>query len=324
MNMTVKPRILGLALLAGLTVLGLLARPFGIVGAAQSGREVEGARLLRGALDLHLHMDPRTPGSGMGGDRADLSTVRVARARGMRGLLIKDHYHPTAPLAYHMRLEVPGIELFGGFVMNRANGGINVAGVELMATRVRGEPGRIVWMPAGDSEIEARESKQLNRPFVAVSRNGELLPDVKQVLSIIAKHGLVIASGHIAPEEALMLFREARSQGVQHMIATHAMDLAGKMTLEQMQEAAKLGAFIEFDMRNVLEDGRVDAIRKLGPQVCFLTEFWTDRAGTTSEYASLEGIGAFAEAMHARGFTDKELDLLFKENPARILGLSAQ
>jgi hypothetical protein len=178
-------------------------------------------------------------------------------------------------------------------------------------------------MPAGDSEIEVRQSSEPNRPFVAVSRSGELLPEVKQVLSIIAKHGLVIASGHIAAEEALMLFREARSQGVQHMIATHAMDLAGKMTLEQMREAAKLGAFIEFDMRNVLEGGRVDAIRKLGPQVCFLTEFWT-RAGTTSEYASLEGTGAFAETMHARGFTDKELDLLFKENPARILGLSAQ
>ncbi len=323
MSFVWNPRTLGVVLLAGLATLVLVVEPVGMVGAAQSRREAEGARLLRGSLDLHVHMDPRTPGSGTGGDRADLSTVRIARERGMRGLLIKDHYHPTAPLAYHMRLEVPGIDLFGAFVMNRANGGINVAGVEFMATRIRGEPGRIVWMPAGDSEIEVRQSKDPTRPFVAVSRNGELLPEVKQVLSIVAKHGLAIASGHIAPEEALMLFREARSLGVQHMIATHAMDLAGKMTLEQMQQAAKLGAFIEFDMRNVLEGGRVEAIRTLGPQVCFLTEFWT-RAGTTSEYASLEGIGAFAEAMHARGFSDEELDLLFKVNPARILGLTAR
>jgi predicted metal-dependent phosphotriesterase family hydrolase len=135
---------------------------------------------------------------------------------------------------------------------------------------------------------------------------------------------LVLASGHIAAEEALLLFREARSAGVQHMIATHAMDLSGKMTMEQMQQAAKLGVFIEFDMRNTLEGGRTDAIRKLGPQVCFLTEFWTPRAGNTSEYGSLEGIGAFAEAMHARGFSDEELDLLFKVNPARILGLPAR
>jgi hypothetical protein len=321
--MRVRFRALGIALLAAVIAGGLIAKFPGKVGAAQSDRMAAGARLLRGALDLHVHMDPRAPGPTTANDRADLSTAKLARERGMRGLVIKDHYHPTAPLAYHMRLEVPGIDLFGGFVMNRANGGINVPGVEFMATLVRGEPGRIVWMPAGDSEIEVRQSKEPNRHFVAVSRNGALLPEVKQVLSIVARHRLVIASGHIAPEEALMVFREARSLGVQHMIATHAMDLAGKMTMAQMQQAAKLGAFIEFDMRNVLEGGRVEAIRTLGPQVCFLTEFWT-KAGSTSEYASLEGIGAFAEAMHARGFSDQELDLLFKENPARILGLPAR
>lgn len=312
---------LSIALAVALAALGLVANPSSGSGAAQSSREAAGARLLRGASDLHLHVDPRPPGSAIGNDRADLSTVRLAKARGMRALVLKDHYEPSAPVAYHFGFEVPGIDLFGGFVLNRSNGGINVPGVEFMATRISGDLGRVVWMPAGDSEIEVRESKDPKRPFVAVTRNGDLLPEVKQVLSIIAKHRLVLASGHIAAEEALLMFREARNLGVQHMIATHAMDLAGKMTMDQMQQAAKLGVFIEFDMRNTLEGGRTDAIRKLGPQVCFLTEFWTPRPGTTSEYASLEGIGAFAEAMHARGFSDQELDLLFKVNPAKILGL---
>src|SRR4029077_14427126 len=83
-------------------------------------------------------------------------------------------------------------------------------------------------------------TKNPNGPFVAVSNNGELLPEVKQVISIIAKHGLTLASGHILAEETLMVFRAAKRQGVQHMIATHAFDLSGKMTVEQMQEAAKL------------------------------------------------------------------------------------
>ena len=318
MSTTWNRRTLGIALVAVLTALGLIATSFGRVGIAQSSREVDGARLLRGALDLHFHMDPWLPGANTG--QATIAEVRVARSRGMRGLVIKDHNEPTAPLAYHLRLEVPGLELFGGFVLNRPNGGINVAGVEFMTTQIRGEPGRIVWMPAGDGEKEVRESKNPNGPFVAVSRNGELLPEVKQVISIVAKHGLVLASGHIAPEEALMVFREAKRQGVQHMIATHAFDLAGKMTLDQMQEAAKLGAFIEFDFRNTLEGGRMEAIRKVGPQFCFLSEFWT-KAGPPREYAGLDGVGAFAETMRAHGFTDKELDLLFKENPAKVLGL---
>jgi hypothetical protein len=191
-----------------------------------------------------------------------------------------------------------------------------------MATQIKGEPGRIVWMPAGDTAKEVRESKNPNGPFVEVSRNGELLPEVKQVISIVAKHGLVMASGHIVPEEALMVFREAKRQGVQHMIATHAFDLAGKMTVEQMQEAAKLGAFIEFDFRNTLEGGRMDAIRKVGPEFCFLSEFWT-KVTAPKEYGGLEGVGAFAEVMRAHGFTDRELELMFKDNPAKALGLAA-
>jgi hypothetical protein len=286
---------------------------------AQSNRDADGARLLKGALDLHFHMDPWTPDRFRG---AGIEEVRVARSRGMRGLVIKDHNEPTAPLAYHLRQVVPGFELYGGFCMNLPNGGINPAGVEFMATQIRGEPGRIVWMPAGDTAKEVRESKNPNGPFVAVSRDGELLPDVNQVISIVAKHGLTIASGHILPEEALMVFREAKRQGAQHMIATHAFDLAGKMTVEQMQEAASLGAFIEFDFRNTLGGGRTDAIRKVGPQFCFISEFWT-KVAPPREYGGLDGVGAFAEAMRARGFTDAELDLMFKENPAKALGLAA-
>jgi hypothetical protein len=300
------------------TAIGLLAKA--PIGAAQSSREADGARLLKGAIDLHFHMDPWTPGAQNG--QAGIAEVRVAREHGLRGLVIKDHNQPTALLAYHLRQEVPGIELYGGFVLNRPNGGINPAGVEFMATKIKGEPGRIVWMPAGDGEKEVRESKNPNGPFVAVSRNGELLPEVKDVIAIIAKHGLVLASGHIAPVEALMVFREAKRQGVQNMIATHAFDLAGKMTVEQMQEAAKLGAFIEFDYRNTLEGGRVEAIRKVGPQFSFLSEFWT-KVTAPKEYGGLDGVGAFAASMRARGFTDRELDLMFKENPAKALGLKA-
>jgi hypothetical protein len=295
----------------------VVAKP--IVSAAQSSREADGARLLKGALDLHFHMDPWTPGATNG--QASIADVRIAKARGMRGLVIKDHNEPTAPLAYHLRPEVPGLELYGGFVLNRANGGINPAGVEFMATHIKGEPGRIVWMPAGDGEKEVRESKNPSGPFVVVTRNGELLPEVKQVLAIIAAHKLVLASGHIAAEEALLLFREAKRMGVQHLIATHAFDLAGKMTTEQMQEAAKLGAFIEFDFRNTLEGGRMDAIRKVGPEYCFLSEFWT-KVTAPKEYAGLEGIGAFAETMRAHGFTDRELEIMFKDNPAKALGLA--
>lgn len=310
---------LSIALLAAAGIL-LIARPT----SAQSKREADGARLLRGSVDVHFHMDAMTPAGGS--VQADIATVRVARDRGVRALVIKNHFEPTATVAYLLRKEVPNIELYGGLVMNLSNGGMNPAGVEYMATQISGTPGKVVWMPAFNSEIEARiakeSGKEPNKPFVAVSKNGELLPATMQVLALIAKHNLTLASGHIAAEEALLVFREAKKMGIQRMIATHAMDLAGKMTLGQMQQAAQLGAIIEFDFRNILDDNavRVDAIKKLGAEHCLISEFWT-KVQPPKIYGDPAGVGAFAEALRARGITDRDLDIMFKENPAKVLGL---
>jgi hypothetical protein len=299
-----------------LTIVGLVAKS----SHGQSNRDAEGSRLLQGAIDMHFHMDPRRADGSH--DEAVIETIRVARTRGIRALVIKSHYEPTSTLAYHLRLELPGIDLFGGVVMNRSNGGMNVAAVEHMATELYGAPGKVVWMPAFDSEIESNPPYP-KKPFVAVSHDGKLLPETSNVISAVAKYDLILASGHIAPEEALMVFREGRSQGVHRMIATHAMDLAGKMNMDQMLEAAKLGAIVEFDFRNIRDEGgvRMDAIRKIGPERCLISEFWTQRSPRV--YAGLGGVGEFVDAMHARGFTDHELDMMFKENPAKLLGLSS-
>ena len=327
MSFSCKPRACGVVVLAVCIVLGLLVKPPAGVAAGQSAQEAEGARLLKGSIDMHFHMDPPGPNSAPGNEQADLAKVRIAHARGLRALVIKDHNQPTAGLVYHLRLEVPNFLMYGGIVLNRPNGGINAAAVEFMATQIRGAPGKVVWMPAGDTESEVKASKQPNQPFVSVTRAGEVLPEVKEVISLIAKHNLVLASGHILAEDALMVFREARSRGVQHMIATHAMDLAGKMTIPQMQDAAKIGAILEFDYRNVFDNGgiRLDAIRTIGPEHCLISEFWTNKPGTTPrEYAGLAGAGDWVAAMHKRGFTDRELDVMLKENPARLLGLPAR
>ena len=66
---------------------------------------------------------------------------------------------------------------------------------------------------------------------------------------------------------------------------------------------------------------RIDAIRKIGPERCLISEFWTQRSPRV--YADLEGVGQFVDDLHARGFSDRELDMMFKDNPAKLLGLSS-
>ena len=74
--------------------------------------------------------------------------------------------------------EVPGIEVFGGIVLNRAVGGINTEAVRRMI-EMEGRRGRIVWLPTIDAENQigfARES----RPFIAVVRQGKPVPNLRR------------------------------------------------------------------------------------------------------------------------------------------------
>src|SRR5579872_5375245 len=138
---------------------------------------------------------------------------------GLRGLVLKNHYEPTASLAYVVRKEVPGIELFGGIDLNRSVGGINPAAIERMVL-MKGGWGKVVWMPTFDNENQVKYSKE-HRPFVSVSKDGKLLPEVLEVIDLVAKHQLTLETGHSSATDGLLIVHEAHKRGVQHIVVTH-------------------------------------------------------------------------------------------------------
>jgi uncharacterized protein DUF6282 len=273
---------------------------------------------LKGAIDIHVHSAPDNVERSVDG----LEAARLAKAAGMRAIVLKNHYESTAGLAFLARKQAPGLDVFGGIDLNLTVGGMNVAAVEHM-TQVSGGFGRVVWMSTFDAENQVRFSKE-NRPFVRVSSGGALLPETKAVIAAIAKHNLALATGHVSAEEGLMLLREARGQGVQRMVVTHAMNAPIEMTVAQMQEAGRLGAFVEFAGSTMLSadaPARVakfaDAIRQVGPAFCILSS----DLGQKNNPVPADGFGQFIAALRARGFTDRDLARMSKENPARLLGL---
>jgi len=312
--MNTRPRIQVLYLAAAVSLLGAV-----IFGAGQRGNnEAEVARLLSGAIDIHVHSDPDDRPRSI--DAIDVA--KLAKARGMRAIVLKNHYDPTGPLAYVVRKEVPGIEVFGGVDLNLSVGGMNPAAVEHMA-QVSGGWGRFVWMSTFDAENQVKYSRE-NRPFVSVARNGQLLPETKQVIAAIKKNNLVLATGHVSPDEGLMLLREGKAQGVDRMVVTHALMAPVLMTVSQMQEAAKLGAFIEFvggsltgNDASSRMDQFADAIRKVGSESCILSSDLGQRGNALPP----DGFGAFLFAMRTRGFSEEEVARMSRDNPAKLLGL---
>ena len=274
---------------------------------------------LSGVIDFHVHADPDSLPRSI--DAIDLA--RLAKQRGMRGLVLKNHYEPTASLAYVVRKEVPGLEVFGGIDLNRTVGGINPAAVERM-TMVKGGWGRVVWMPTFDAENQVRYSHE-QRPFVSVSRDGELLPEVRQVIALCAKHGLTLETGHSSPAECLMIVREARRQAVTHVVVTHAMLSPVSMTVAQMRAAAEQGAFLEFVYNGLIGSNKsatmreyADAIRQVGPRYCILAS----DLGQVGNPLHPDGLAAFFAGLEREGISSADIALMTRTNPARALGLN--
>ena len=305
---------------AGKRLIEFLSSPAVAPVVEQTGLEPIRANVLSGAIDIHLHAEPDSRPRALDA----LDAAKQAKANGMRAIVLKNHYEYTSGLAYIVGKQVPGIEVFGGVDLNLTVGGMNPAAIEYMAATTGGR-GKLVWMSTFDAENQVRFSKE-NRPFVSVSKNGQLLPVTKEVIASIAKHGLVLATGHVSPDEGLMLVREARRQGIQHIVVTHAMNDPIRMTVPQMQEAAKMGALIEFVGGNIGDaDGKArmdrfaDAIKKIGPQFCILSS----DLGQKGNPLPAEGLAAFIGAMKAHGLTDQQIDQMARRNPAQLLGLSA-
>ena len=261
---------------------------------------------LDGVVDVHAHVDPETIPRSV--DAMDLA--RIARKEGMRAIVLKNHFIPTAPIAFLVGREVPGIQIFGGLALNSQVGGINPAAVEQMA-RLPGRYGRIVWMPTMDARL------------VPVERDGKLLPEVLEVFKIMAREKLALATGHATPPNTLLLIREARKMGIDRVIVTHPVN---SMSLEQQQEAAKMGAYLEYCYGTTLEyagKGRrtlaefAKLMKALGAEHCIMSS----DLGNAVNPVHPAGLKSYIAGLLEQGITQQEIDVMLRRNPARLLDL---
>ena len=292
----------------------LLAMP----AAAQTDSELN----LKGAIDFHVHSAPDSVPRAAPAD----DIARMGKAMGMRGMVMKNHWEPTASLAYMVRRMVPGIEIFGGVTQDLAVGGINLEAVKHMAA-ITGGYGRVVWLPTYDNDTPDKRAK--GTPYVPVSEGGKLLPNVLKLLDFIATQPqLVLESGHVSPEEGLMMVHEAHARGIKHIVITHAM--AQRWNIPQMQEAAKDGAYLEFVYHATLGAkpqltiaDYAAAMKAVGPEHCIMATDLGDVHTPPPPAYPLEpqGFLDFMVAMHKAGLSVADINLMSKTNPALALGL---
>jgi hypothetical protein len=274
---------------------------------------------LDGVIDFHCHSSPDVNKRSVN----SFEVVRNAKAAGMRAVVLKNHYVSTAALAQLAMDEVGGIEVYGGIVLNRSNGGINAEAVRRMI-EVEGHRGKVVWMPTFDAENQIKFD-HTNRPFVSVVRDGKPVPALDEIFQLIAKNDLIFATGHSAPAESIILLGAARQAGVKRLLVTHVLSSSTRATIDQMQAMVALGATLEVVWLAHLGNKPlpvsvcVHAIQTVGAEHFLMSS----DLGQPGNPVHTEGLRDFITALKAGGITDREIDLITRKNPARLLGLDS-
>ena len=268
--------------------------------------------ILRGAYDLHVHAAP----DGKQQRRMDaLEVARCAYEAEMGGFVLKSHDYNTAPLTYALNQMYPGLSVFGAIALNRSVGGINPDAVQVAADL----GAQVVWMPTFTADFWQRGRG--GEGIRVADGDGNLCDGVHEVLEIIAAADMTLASGHISPTEAIALFKAARAQGVQRMIATHP---DGVATLEEQQKMIALGAYQEYTFLACMPSRArrtpqqfVETIRSLGVSNCIVT---TD-FGQWQNPPPAEGMRMAIAALLDAGMTSDEVTTLVKGNTAQLVGV---
>jgi len=151
--------------------------------------------------------------------------------------------------------------------------------------------------------------------------DGVVLEQVRQVLRVIAKHDMVLATGHLSAAEILAVVREGRALGVRRVVVTHPEFTSQRLTVTQQRELAAEGALLERCFTTPYT-GKVgwpelfDNIRAAGVEHSILSSDLGQPFNPPVE----DGIALFADKLLEAGFKEDEVRVMAVDN-SRLIGL---
>ena len=157
---------------------------------------------------------------------------------------------------------------------------------------------------------------------------------MEEVLKIIARENLLLATGHVHAEEVVAVTRRAKELGVKNIIVTHGLTNIPGLSMAQAKEVVKMGAMIEVcylqfltgpdaqyawmkHWNQVAGKQVAEAVKELGADGLVLS---TD-LGQQGMMTNADGIENMIAAVKAAGVSDADIDKMMRKNPAKLLGL---
>lgn len=290
--------------------------------------------LVRGAYDVHIHVGPDV----MRRRIDDVDLAKRFTEVGLAGFVLKSHYVPTAERATIVN-RFDQARAIGAITLNASVGGMNPIAVEIAAR----SGARFVWMPTVDSsnqrsclasepegatppmwaqlQDDLRADGMAADPVEVVDSEGKILDQTRQVLRLIARHDLVLATGHLHGEEISAVVEAAAHEGVRRMVVTHPEFTSQRLGIERQQDLAAQGALLERCFTTPYT-GKVSwelwfsNIRDAGPESSIVSSDLGQPFNPPVE----DGLALAADRLLEAGFSDDEVRTMTVHNSRALVG----
>lgn len=287
--------------------------------------------ILNGFWDIHVHAGPSVANREV--DAGDM--LLAAQEAGYAGFLVKDHYFPTMMGAKMVEKHMGNgtCRVLGAMALNNSVGLFNLKAVDT----ARQMDAKIIYFPTVSTKkhiddhakahfVGAGNSTIAEAPSVYIDENGELIPEAVEILRYMAKHDMVLGTGHGCLKEVDTLIRTAVSVGVKRILVNHPHFNVGA-SLEDMKRWTEMGAFIEVNacvfkggsrLGTVEDDVAYQIIRTCGTEHVILDS----DLGQKNNDHPVEGMYKFLCLLNEKyGITEEEIEIMGKHNPRDLLKL---
>jgi len=273
--------------------------------------------LLKGAIDTHIHGGPdinkRT--------WSDLDIARAAKAAGYKAVIVKSHVTPSASRAILVQQSVgEGVSVFGGLALNKPEGGLNPAGVEV-ELKIGAKQ---IWLPTlwSESNIKLRKGNPADAVRIT-DEKGAFRPELFEIFDLIAKYDAILGTGHTTPAEMEKFIPLAKSRGVKKIFVTHPENNVPDMSIDEQKRLVSQGVFFERcaqslfppPNRNLSPEYYIKQIRATGVECSTLaTDF-----GQPYNPEPIEGMRQYIRTLLTHGITPEEIEIMVSKNPSEFL-----
>ena len=282
--------------------------------------------LLQGAIDCHIHAYPDFVHRSQ-----NMIEIAIEASKcGMRAVAFKDHWNVSATAAYLTQQHIDSlvergeltnrVEIYGGA------GTCHGMRPEYIRVALQYPNFKMIWFPTFTSLGFWRGAGQPEKGGVRlVADNGEVLPEVVEIMKMAAEKKVGVGFGHTDFKELLPLAKKAKEIGLRATLDHPLLEL-NKLLLDEMKELADLGVYVGTYCQPMIPSlyqpvadpmETIRTIKAIGPERCIIGSDF----GQVLHMDAIDGMRVFIRALLGFGITPQQIKVMLKDNPAKLMWL---